>query len=430
MPVKVSETFAKDLNETAIVESLSQKKAQMATNGLNHLKSQKIIVLSADTLVFESGEALGKPESEAEARKFLGRLSGKSHNVRTGFTLYNFFEDRWVTKSDLTKIEFKSLGEVEIEEYIASGEWKGRAGAYGIQGRAAQFIQSMEGSLSNVVGLPHELLCSTLREESWEVQHIAEDASIANPFFLDLKTRLGSVSSRVSRALKKSGRSESSVQLLAVSKLQPIEKIIGLAQLGQRVFGENYVQEAKGKQFQLQSHPRYQEIYSILGMDWHFIGGLQTNKVKEVVGNFSLIHSVDRWNLVEEIQKRAAAKGHIQSVLLEVNMAAEKSKSGMAPQELLAFYTRASELPNVKIKGLMTMPPLFGEPTQARHYFSELRNQLTLLKSHPLIGNEMAATHLTELSMGTSEDFEVAIEEGATIVRLGSELLGPRDKNL
>lgn len=202
-------------------------------------------------------------------------------------------------------------------------------------------------------------------------------------------------------------------KLVAVSKLQPAAAVRALAAKGQKVFGENYVQEALSKISEL-SDP---------ALEWHFIGHLQRNKVKQVVGVFSLLHGVDRVELAEEIQKVAVVKGLTQKVLLEINAAAEDSKAGFVVGDDVTGFRAiaagiASKCPNVEIAGLMTMPPLFENPETARPYFQKVRILRDALRKE--------IPTCVELSMGTSGDYKIALEEGATMVRLGTVLFGAR----
>lgn len=197
-------------------------------------------------------------------------------------------------------------------------------------------------------------------------------------------------------------------RLVAVSKTQSAARIRELAAQGQKIFAENYVQEAL---------PKVKEL-SDLGLEWHFIGRLQKNKVKQVVGVFDLIHSVDSLDLAETINRIAGEKGHIQRVLLQLNLASEESKGGFSRVEFSEKIEALQDLKNLQIEGLMTMPPLFEEAERSRPYFQELRElEKKYGKDFPL---------LYELSMGTSADFEVALEEGATLVRLGTLVFGER----
>lgn len=205
----------------------------------------------------------------------------------------------------------------------------------------------------------------------------------------------------------------SPARVLAVSKLQPEEKIRGLYQEGQRLFGENYVQEALDKIEHLQDLPE---------IEWHLIGHLQKNKAKYIVGKFSLIHSVDSLELAETISRQCYLKNVTQNILIQVNLAHEETKSGFNIQGLKEAWSKLTQLPHLKIFGLMTMPPLTETGEEVRLYFRELRDLLKELRSQ----TDLNRHPLTELSMGTSHDFQVAIEEGATIVRLGTILFGER----
>jgi pyridoxal phosphate enzyme (YggS family) len=200
------------------------------------------------------------------------------------------------------------------------------------------------------------------------------------------------------------------VTLLAVSKSHPPETIMTAVDCGQIFFGENKVQEAKAK------------IPLCPGkLRWHFIGHLQSNKVRDAVEIFEMIHSVDSLNLAREISKRCELAAKTLPVLLEVNLAGEASKFGYQPEQLLADLKDLNQLPRIEIHGLMTVPPWSPDAENSRIYFRQLRE----LK---LQCEEILGAPLPHLSMGTSGDFEVAIEEGATIVRIGTALFGPRAK--
>jgi hypothetical protein len=193
-------------------------------------------------------------------------------------------------------------------------------------------------------------------------------------------------------------------KLIAVSKLQSEDKIRALYQKGQRAFAENYVQEALSKKMNLQD---------LCDLEWHFIGSLQKNKVKFVVGEFDLIHSVDSYELAQKIDQLAQQKKIQQKFLLQMNISNEPTKGGLLADELPAVIEKLKELDHLELKGLMTMPPLFDDPEKSRIYFKMLREMASRFK-------------LPELSMGTSHDFQVALEEGATMIRLGEVLFGER----
>ena len=218
--------------------------------------------------------------------------------------------------------------------------------------------------------------------------------------------RFEAVRRQVADAADTVGRDPSDVAIIAVTKTVGIDVIAQAVALGQRDFGENRVQEFLGK-------------YGLFpDVRWHFIGTLQSNKVKDVVGRAFLIHSVDSCRLLDEIGRRASNAGVIQSVLLQVNVSGETSKHGFAPDELHDALIEASRIESVFVRGLMTMAPL-GRPEDARWVFRELKELRDSLREMPLNGVE-----LDELSMGMTSDFRVAIEEGSTMVRVGRALFG------
>ena len=219
-----------------------------------------------------------------------------------------------------------------------------------------------------------------------------------------INARLSAVTKRIQDACQRAGRNPAEVQLVAVTKTLPAETIQAAIQAGLNVFGENYIQEARTK---------IKEIDS--SVSWHFIGHLQSNKAKYAVELFDLIHSVDSLKLARELDKRAGMIGRRIPILIQVNVSEEESKSGVNKASAAKLVEEVSKLPNLDVRGLMTMPPFFDQPERARPYFALLREI-----------KESIGPPLTELSMGMSGDFEVAIEEGATIIRVGTAIFGPR----
>ena len=219
---------------------------------------------------------------------------------------------------------------------------------------------------------------------------------------------LESVRRRIAAACSRAGREVSTVTLLAVSKTHPPETIREAVEAGQIVFGENKVQEARAKIPLCPSRAR-----------WHFIGHLQSNKVRDAVELFEMIQGVDSLAIAAEISRRAVQAAKTVPVLLEVNVAGEGSKFGYPPGSLLAELSQLNALPNVEIHGLMAIPPYAAVPERARPYFQKLRALKT--EAEGVLG-----APLPHLSMGMSGDFEVAIEEGATMVRVGTALFGAR----
>ncbi|MGC8868593.1 MAG: YggS family pyridoxal phosphate-dependent enzyme [Sulfurihydrogenibium sp.] len=226
---------------------------------------------------------------------------------------------------------------------------------------------------------------------------------------MSLKERYLQIEERIQKACIRSGRKREEVILLAASKTQPVEKILEAYECGIRYFGENRVQEGMEKIDMLKD---YKDIH------WHLIGGLQTNKAKYAVKYFEMIHSVDRQELVDELEKRASKLGKVQEGLIEVNFG-EESKFGVREENLKTLFEYTLTKKHLKIVGLMAIPPYFENPEDVRPFFRKLR----LLKEDL---EKSFNVKLPHLSMGMSHDFEVAIEEGATIVRIGTALFGER----
>ena len=226
-----------------------------------------------------------------------------------------------------------------------------------------------------------------------------------------MKQRLQAVMERIRQACERSGRDPQSVRLVAVSKTMPAERVRRAVAAGVQILGENYVQEARDKIARLAD----------LSVSWHFIGHLQTNKAKYVVRMFDLIHSLDSYKLARELDRQAGRRGRIQPVLIQVNISREESKSGIASEEIESLVRQVAGLEHLALQGLMTMPPFFDQPERARPYFRRLADLARRIESLDIPGVSMK-----ELSMGMSGDFEVAIEEGATLVRVGTAIFGAR----
>jgi len=225
---------------------------------------------------------------------------------------------------------------------------------------------------------------------------------------MGLEENYHAVCEGIRRAAEQAGREPSSVRLVAVSKKQDPEKLRILWNCGQRIFGENRVQEAKAKIPEMPA-----------GGEWHFIGGLQTNKAKEAVEWFDVIESVDRLELAAELQKRAEVAGKRLRVYLEVNVGGEASKHGCAPDKAGDLLDQVKSLSRLEVQGLMAIPPFREDPENARPFFRKLREIRDQLQ-------QASGLVLSELSMGMSHDYPVAIAEGATRVRIGTALFGPR----
>jgi PLP dependent protein len=223
-----------------------------------------------------------------------------------------------------------------------------------------------------------------------------------------LADNLAGIHERIARAAAKAGRRTEDIRLVAVSKTYPVEKIREVFECGQWNFGESRVQEALPK---LDALPQ--------DIEWHFIGHLQTNKIRKVVSRFALFHGVDNTNLALQMNRIAGELGATADVLLEVNVAGEESKFGFDPDALRGALDQLLPLPFLRIRGLMTMAPYSDNPEEARPFFAKLRE----LRDH--LASETGHT-LADLSMGMSGDFEQGIVEGASIVRVGSAIFGER----
>jgi pyridoxal phosphate enzyme (YggS family) len=226
-----------------------------------------------------------------------------------------------------------------------------------------------------------------------------------------LARRVHRVLDRLRSAAERTGRSPESVRLVAATKTVSAERIREGLQAGLSLLGENRMQEALSKGALLRD----------LSPRWHFIGQLQRRKVRDAIGRFELIHSVDSVELAQEIDRRASAAGVTQAVLLEVNIAGEASKAGFQPDGLMRALASLGGLPHLRIQGLMTIPPPTAQPEEARPYFRALRELGVRIKAEGI-----PSLAMQELSMGMSHDFEIAIEEGATLVRVGTALFGAR----
>ena len=224
--------------------------------------------------------------------------------------------------------------------------------------------------------------------------------------------RWRSVLERVENACAKVNRNPSEVGVIAVTKAVTIESVAEAIWAGARFLGENYVQEALPKMEALKTCPGADKV------QWHFVGSLQSNKAKQVAGRFSLIHSLDRWSLAKELAKAPAPA----RALIEVNVAGEGTKSGLPPGELKAFAERVSAETAIEVSGLMVFPPLAVDPEASRPYFARAREMAAEMESWglPRVTGKV-------LSMGISSDFEAAVQEGATLVRIGTAIFGARD---
>ena len=226
-----------------------------------------------------------------------------------------------------------------------------------------------------------------------------------------IEENLKTVEANIEEACRKSGRARDSVTLIAVSKTKPVSDIRRAMDCGITVFGENKVQEIRDKTDEIKET-----------LSWHMIGHLQANKVKYLPGRVCMIHSVDNKKLADEIEKQFARAGMTIDVLIEVNMAGEESKFGLSPVDVPDFVRQISSLEHLRIRGLMTIAPYTEDPDSNRQYFKGLRDLMNSINQMNIPGVKM-----DQLSMGMTGDYMVAIEEGATFVRVGTGIFGERD---
>jgi hypothetical protein len=232
----------------------------------------------------------------------------------------------------------------------------------------------------------------------------------ANFMEADIAANINAIKQRITTAAIRSKRAPDSIKLLAVTKTVSPLYINKAIDAGISMFGENYVQEAKEK-----------IAVTERNVQWHMIGHLQTNKAKYAVKLFDYIHSVDRLDLARELDKKAGLTVRKINILIEVNVSGEKTKNGIPVDAVITLIKDISRMQNLSVRGLMTMAPYLDNPEDARPYFRALRNLRDSIVSEGITG-----THMEELSMGMTDDFEVAIEEGATIVRIGRAIFGER----
>ena len=226
-----------------------------------------------------------------------------------------------------------------------------------------------------------------------------------------ISDNLRRIGQRIQQTAASCGRSADEITLVVVSKTQSVERVRSAYNAGAGHIGENYIQEAREKL----------DLLSPLPINWHFIGHLQSNKAKYAVRMFDLIHTVDSEKLAVELNRQAEKIGKCQKVLIQVNISGENTKSGIAPKQVRELVMCAHQLPNLDVRGLMTIPPYYNDPERSRPIFAALAQ----LRAD--IGKYLPdANQFNELSMGMTGDFEVAIKEGATIVRIGSAIFGER----
>lgn len=240
-----------------------------------------------------------------------------------------------------------------------------------------------------------------------------------------IQANLRDVEARIQAACERSGRRREEITLIAVSKTKPLSDVEEAMSCGMSVFGENKVQEMMDKQEQLSARRERGELSEdILNVapEWHMIGHLQTNKVKYLMGRTALIHSVDSLRLAEAIERESEKAGVVTPILLEINMAGENSKFGLLPEQTEELARKISAFSHVKLRGLMTVAPFTEDPEENRQYFRQMRKLLIDINSKNIDNVTMDV-----LSMGMTGDYEIAVEEGATCIRVGTGIFGVRN---
>lgn len=377
-PVFISEIPNENLSLDEQIIDIAKRKA-LACLDLCPDKNPGNIILASDTMVCLGNSAIGKPENEQDAFDTLKKLSGKMHEVKTAIILLDQSTKEITSHIETSQVFFKNLNDQDIWDYIKTGEPMDKAGSYAIQGLGGKFVEKFVGDYNNVVGLPLSALEKIFIAKNWSFE----------------KSPLSQIKAKLN----------SDQHLLAVSKLQPLEKIRELASQGQKAFGENYIQEALEKV----------EALKELNLEWHLIGPIQKNKVKYLKNNFAYLHAIDSLELAELVSKKASEIGFVQKVFIQVNLANEATKAGFDESSVIAAWDKLTQLTHVKIVGLMTMPPLQNEALDNQVHFKKLKTLANRLQ-------------VKELSMGTSHDYEVALKEGATWIRIGTVLFGERQK--
>ncbi|MES2802769.1 MAG: YggS family pyridoxal phosphate-dependent enzyme [Bdellovibrionota bacterium] len=377
-PVFISEIPNENLSLDEQIIDIAKRKAFTCLDQCPD-KNPGNIILASDTMVCLENLAIGKPENEQDAFDTLKKLSGKMHEVKTAIILLDPQTKDLVSHIETSQVFFKNLTDEAIWDYIKTGEPMDKAGSYAIQGLGGKFVERFVGDYNNVVGLPLTALEKLFAQKNWNFE----------------KSVLSAVKAKLLPGQN----------LLAVSKLQPLEKIRELASQGQRAFGENYIQEALEKT----------EALKDLNLEWHLIGPIQKNKVKYLKNNFAYLHAIDSLELAELVSKKASEIDHVQKIFIQVNLSNEATKAGFDEATVISAWPQLKKLSNVKIVGLMTMPPLQNEAEDNEIHFKKLKNLAQQLKA-------------TELSMGTSHDYHIALKEGATWIRIGTVLFGERQK--
>ncbi len=354
-------------------------------------------VLGADTIVVLDGEMLGKPRDPEDALRMLGRLAGRQHEVHTGVA--------WALNAQVrhsghftSKVHLRESSDQERAAYVATGDPMDKAGSYAIQGDAGSLVTRVDGSITNVIGLP-------LAETEAMARSLGLDAP-QGPLPADaVERRFRAVSGEIQATAAAHGRGVHDVDLITVIKGLPVELAEAAVRAGARDLGENYVQEAQAKRSRIGPGPR-----------WHLIGPLQSNKAKLAAANFDLIHTVSRAKTATALARHADGDCRM---LLQVNISDDPAKAGLRIEEVEPLAESLRNEPGVIVEGLMTIGRAGTSAQATRASFAALSECLKDLRARERVQG-------STLSMGMSADYDLAIAEGATLVRLGTAIMGPR----
>ncbi len=358
-------------------------------------------VLGADTIVVLDGELLGKPRDPEDALRMLHRLAGREHEVHTGVA--------WALNAQIrrsghftSRVRLRAGSDQELADYVATGEPLDKAGSYAIQGEAGSLVTSVQGSVTNVIGLPLA-----------ETEEMARSLGLeAHPGPLPpeaVERRFRATRGEIQATAAANGRPIDDVRLITVIKGLPVELAQAAVRAGATDLGENYVQEAQAKRALIPGGPQ-----------WHLIGPLQSNKAKIAAGNFDLVHTVSSEKTARALARHGAALGATpQRMLLQVNVSGDPNKAGVAPEALQGLAESLRAESDICVDGLMTIGRQGVPADETRRSFADLGTCLQDLRRRELVVG-------STLSMGMSGDYGLAIAEGATMVRLGTAILGRR----
>jgi MAF protein len=403
VPADIQETPYEKEKPTFFVQRMSREKAQQCAMKLKKENNKDPIIIAADTIVVLGDRILAKPLNPENALEMLMSLNGKSHQVLTAYAIAD--QNGQILSAGLheAQVQFKDNTQQILSDYVQSKEPLDKAGAYGIQGLGAKLIESLKGSYFAVMGLDIVSICQDLIKLNLvDIQK----TKLAIQYF--------SIIDQIKNAWFRS-KFRQDFQFIAVSKYQSIQAMHMVYQFGQIDFAENYQQEWLDKRDQIQSDPSL----STFKPTWHFIGQIQSNKAKKIGEFADFVHGVYKEEQIKKIAQGAESENRKVSILIQLNLSQEPTKGGVSEAELPKIIEIVQSYPSLQLRGLMTFPPE-GTAEESRRYFKELREIRDRFRTDKL--------PLSDLSMGISHDFEVAIEEGATMVRIGSALFGERIK--